>query len=314
MWLKWRQELPLLEEIVVERCYKPKHFGGVVSATLHNFSDASEEGYGQASYLRLIDVKGNINCSLAMGKSRVPPLKQTTIPRLELTAASVSVKVGAMLRRELDMEDLKQTFWTNSQIVLGYIANETRRFRTFVANRVQIIRDHSQIEEWRYVVTKQNPADDASHGIRASNNAKNSRWFRGPEFLWKSENEWPREKAIPLPKEDDPELRKIVKVNSTAVAKNDSLLIELENRYSDWVRMKRVVALLLRFISNCKRKIKNREEKVVLTKSNNADALLTVHDVQTAENKIIRLAQEAAFKVELKRIKESFNEWRNLTC
>ena len=100
-----------------------------------------------------------------------------TVPRLELTAATVSVKVGAMLRRELDVEDLKQTFWSDSQIVLGYITNEARRFRTFVANRVQLIRDNSEKEVWRYVDTKQNPADDASHGINASNIAKNSRWF-----------------------------------------------------------------------------------------------------------------------------------------
>ncbi len=123
------------------------------------------------------------------GKSRVPPLKQTTIPRLELTAATVSAKVGAMLRRELDIEDLKQTCWTDSQIVLGYIANETKRFKTFVANRVQVIRDHSEIKEWKYVDTKHNPADDASHGLRASEIAKNSRWFRGPDFLWKLENQ-----------------------------------------------------------------------------------------------------------------------------
>ena len=45
-WLRWRQGLPLLEKIEVGRCYKPKYFGEVISATLHNFSDASQEGYG----------------------------------------------------------------------------------------------------------------------------------------------------------------------------------------------------------------------------------------------------------------------------
>ena len=302
--MRWRKELPLLEKIEVERCYKPHYFGEVVSATLHNYSDASQEGYGQASYLRLIDDKVNINCSLVMGKSRVPLLKQMTIPRLELTAATVSVKVGAMLRRERDIEDLKRTFWSDSQIVLGYIANETKRFRTFVANRVQLIRDHSEKEEWRCIDTKQNPADDASHGITASNIAKNSRWFKGPEFLWKSENEWPRGKATPLLQEDDPELKKIIKVYCISVAAKDSFLIELVSRYSDWVRMKRVVAFVLKFISNCKRKIKNRKEKAILTNSNNENAPISVEDVKIADNKIIKLAQEAAFEIELRELKK----------
>eukprot|EP00794_Sanderia_malayensis_P019358 gene19358-21278_t len=85
----------------------------------------------------------------------------------------------------------------------------------------------------KYVDTKQSPADDASHDLCASAIAKNSRWFTGPDFLWKLENEWPREKAAPLLKEDDPELKKNVKVNCLAVAETDSFLIELENRYSD---------------------------------------------------------------------------------
>ena len=72
-----------------------------------------------------------------MGKSRVAPLKPVTVPRLELTAATVSVKVGKMLERELDYPDVKSTYWTDSKVVLGYINYEARRFHIFVANRVQ---------------------------------------------------------------------------------------------------------------------------------------------------------------------------------
>ncbi|KAK6178278.1 hypothetical protein SNE40_013082 [Patella caerulea] len=71
-----------------------------------------------------------------MSKSRVTPLKPITIPRLELSAALVSVKVSNQLRAELDYENVIESYWTDSKVVLGYINNDARRFHTFVANRI----------------------------------------------------------------------------------------------------------------------------------------------------------------------------------
>lgn len=139
-WLKWRDELRHLEDLSVRRCFKPEGFGTVISTQLHHFSDASTTGYGQCSYVRLVDDKGQIHCSLIMGKARVAPLKMVTIPRLELTAAVVSVRVSEMLRQELQYESVEEIFWTDSKVVLGYIKNGSKRFHVFVANRVQQIR------------------------------------------------------------------------------------------------------------------------------------------------------------------------------
>ena len=88
---------------------------------LHHFSDASEVGYGAASYLRFVDHKGRIHCRLVMAKSRVVPLKTTTIPRMELTAAVVSVKLHKFITEQLDLPINKTAFWTDSTIVLQYI-------------------------------------------------------------------------------------------------------------------------------------------------------------------------------------------------
>ena len=62
-----------------------------------------------------------------MGKSCVAPTKITTIPRLELTAAVVSAKVAVMVQEELNNTKLKQYFWTDSKVVLGYINNHATR-------------------------------------------------------------------------------------------------------------------------------------------------------------------------------------------
>ena len=168
LWEKWRRELPGLEKLSVPRCYKPTDFGRIVNAELHHFSDASIHGYGQCSYLRLKNDQDRIHCSFVLGKARVTPLKPVTVPRLELTAAVVSVKSSEQLQRELDFEDLEDVYWTDSKVVVGYIANETRRFHVFVANRVQQIQEHSSPNQWHYVDTKLNPADHASRGLSAN--------------------------------------------------------------------------------------------------------------------------------------------------
>ena len=54
-WKKWRSELPLLENIKVPGCVKPRDFGKPVTTKLHSFSDASDVGLGQVTLLRLLN-------------------------------------------------------------------------------------------------------------------------------------------------------------------------------------------------------------------------------------------------------------------
>ena len=120
-WERWRSELPALEKLKVPRCHKPNEFREIKTVKFLHFSDASQNGYGQCSYLRLIDSNDRIHCSLVMGESRVAPLKPVTIPRLELTAAVVASKIGCVLRKELECKEVKETYWTDRKTVLGYI-------------------------------------------------------------------------------------------------------------------------------------------------------------------------------------------------
>ena len=94
---------------------------------IHSFSDASDSGIGQLSYLRIANHRGEVH---VLAKSRVAPLKPISIPRLELTAAVISVNVASMLKSELDIEGTKCYYYTDSEIVIGYINNEARRFTT----------------------------------------------------------------------------------------------------------------------------------------------------------------------------------------
>ncbi|PIK33032.1 hypothetical protein BSL78_30154 [Apostichopus japonicus] len=124
-----------------------------------------------------------------MGKSRVTPLKTVTIPRLELQAAVVSSKVSSILNRELEYEKITNYFWTDSQVVMGYINNDSRRFHVYVANRVQRIRNSTEPHQWNYISTDANPADHASRGLFVQELAS-SNWFKGPAFLLKRDLEF----------------------------------------------------------------------------------------------------------------------------
>jgi len=74
----------------IPRCFTPSEFA-VAETSLHHFSDASDVGYGQCSFLRFTSIDGQVHCCLVSGKSRVVPLKSSvSLPRLDLLAATLS--------------------------------------------------------------------------------------------------------------------------------------------------------------------------------------------------------------------------------
>lgn len=123
----------------MSRCLKPTEFGNIVSRQLHSFSDASPIGYGQVSYLRQENDRGDVHCAFLMGKARLAPIKPITIPRLKLTAAVLSVRITETLIKELDVPPDANFYWTDSTTVLKYLANNKALYKIFVANRVQTI-------------------------------------------------------------------------------------------------------------------------------------------------------------------------------
>ena len=126
-WKKWGNQLNLLKNLHIRRCFKPLlKFNRIKETSIHHFSDASDSGYGQASYLRLVSETERINCCLPMGKARVAPIKYIMVPSMELVAGTLSVKITALIQNELQLLNVKGTFWTKSEVVLGDIRNESR--------------------------------------------------------------------------------------------------------------------------------------------------------------------------------------------
>ena len=300
-WEKWRADLLNLQQISLSRCYKPENFGPVVRTELHHFLDTSVKGYGQCSYLRMIDEQQRIHCTLVMGKSRVAPLKPVTVTRLELTAAVCSLRISQQLRRELSYHIDQEYFWTDSKVVLGYISNESRRFHVFVANRVQEIQNSTSVEQWNHIASKQNPADEASRGVK-SQELLHSRWINGPAFLWKTEDQWPinqdhSEGTFDL-QNNDPEVKKHVTMATTQIDSEKTSLCERVRYFSDWYRVKRAIALFAHYVRSLRARVQKKHCKEELTRE------VKVTQLESAECAIIRAVQLSAFEDELDVLKQ----------
>ena len=303
-WEKWRNSLHHLEKLKIQRCYKPHAFRELTSVQLHHLLDASDHGYGQCSYLRLTDDTGRVHCSFVMGKARVTPLKPVTIPRLELTAALLSVRISASLREELEYDQITEVFYTDSQVVLGYIKNDARRFHVFVANRVQQIRDNSTPDQWKYIETKENPADESSRGL-SPQDLIDSRWLNGPPFLWQQELPNRNDDVNIDLSPDDPEVKK-VQVFATGVRHERMATIsEWLECFSDWHRAKRAVAACIKFKASLRQSPKkplHAAKKTNIEKDTSTYRSLLVDEMRKAEQAILKSLQEV-FPEEIKILK-----------
>lgn len=319
-WMKWLTDLDKLSELRLNRCFKPPAFGPTKAAQIHNFSDASRDGYGVVSYLLLTNDRGEKHVSFLMGKSRVAPLKQITIPRMELTAAMIAVKIDRMLKEELEVPLMESVFWTDSTTVLKYIENDALRFKTFVANRVSFIREATTSSQWKYVNTTQNPADQASRGLKIQSFMESKSWFQGPSFLRK-EVEWPKQpEQCPYLTEDDVEVKTSAAVSCTNSNECTDPLNQLVEYYSSWHKLKKAAAWILhlrrmlRHLSEKRKEFEQNiqqnendpekcrsivEQQMVMCKKNLEKRILTVEDLSRAEIELVKYSQRQTYMEEI---------------
>ena len=231
-WRAWVKDLESLSQIKIPRCLKPSNFGVSISrAELHMFGDASEKGYGTCVYLRLMNQSDIVSCNLLFGKARVVPLKGSTIPRLELQAAVLGTRISSQLCTELSIEVDAQYFWSDSQIVLAYLQNTKKKLKTYVKNRVTLIREMTDVNHWNYVQSQENPADLASRGCTVYN--LNSLWFNGPQFLSGSlDMQTLSQPAFDIP-DNDPEVHR-EKAIIHKVSSHQSELLSRLSSLSSW--------------------------------------------------------------------------------
>ena len=140
IWDEWKSELHLLGNIKIPRYVGSTHPASVTPIELHTFGDASEAAYASAAYLKSVDKEGTAYITLVYSKTKVAPVKTTSLPRLELEAGKLAAKTSAYVMSSLHLKDVKVYMWTDSQVTLQWIRGSSKQYKTFVANRTQLLR------------------------------------------------------------------------------------------------------------------------------------------------------------------------------
>ena len=150
---------------------------------------------------------------------------------------------------------MEKFYWTDSQVVLGYLKNDIKQFKVFVANRIQFIRGHSNIGQWHYVNTAENPVHFASRWLNINQKNKVEKWFQVPAFLWQNQDTWDVIETIPELSMDDPEVKRQVVVNAVWTSWNDELLSRILKATIDWNKLKRITTFVIKFVQQLKNEV-----------------------------------------------------------
>ena len=290
-WNKWLKNLKILADYKIPRCLKLPF--EVKTIELHTFCDGSEKAYGTAIYLKFIYQNGKKSSSLIASKSRLVPKNNSTlktVPRIELASAKLAVELSHNVKSELEYKINKETYWSDSTTVLNYIQSDSARFQRYVSNKVCFIRNFTKPSDWKFVSTKENPADLISRGTTPLTLITSDLWNHGPKYLLTSTE--PNQDYDKQIQDSDVEIKtKTVLLTNTNC---DSPLETMFNSVSSWWKLKlRIASLLnLQHAVRSKQPLKNK---------------IMLEDVKQAEIVIIKYFQEKHFVKEINCIKLKLN-------
>ena len=232
-WMKWTQSLDELSSVRIPRMFVPESLSSIQNPEFLVFSDASEKAIAAAAY-----VKVNDHIGFVMGKSKLAPISGHSIPRLELCGAVLATEIGEFVSDHLSIPSSAIRYFTDSKVVLGYIRNRTRRFYTYVSNRVSRIHSVSKPDQWNYVPSNLNPSDSATRGFIAEVTNTLDTWLKGPLYLRRGDpNLFSEEEDFPLVNPDeDAEVRPeptVLKGEVTTSAM-PTPIVDRFSRFSTW--------------------------------------------------------------------------------
>ncbi|MDD9341262.1 MAG: hypothetical protein PV362_16785, partial [Providencia heimbachae] len=282
-WDALKNNLSCLERLSVSRCLFREN---PVDIQCHGFSDASLLAYGACIYLRATYEDGSISCHLLCSKSKVAPLKNITLPRLELLGAMLLAKLYRHVFDTFVIKISKTVLWSDSSIVLAWLNTDANQLKMFVGNRVAEILDLTPAVMWRHVSGKDNLADIVSRGVKSPNDLLgNELWWQGPPWLCRESNLWPAKPSFSI--EKLPEI-KILHTTSNTVNKMTGVSINiLLERCSTFNKIVRVLAYCLRWV-------KRYRVRVAV----GSGATLSVAELKFAKDRIFYLTQTESFAKE----------------
>lgn len=281
-WCKIAEQLPLIKDFSIDRkIIIPL----ATTVEIHGFCDASKVGYGACIYVRSTDQQGRVLVRLACSKSRVAPIKDITIPKLELCGAQLLARLYRDALPAFKFYISQTTFWSDSTIVLQWLKRIPESLKIFEANRVKEIHSLGTHIIWRHVRTKDNPADCLSRGQLPVEFLNNELWFEGPSWLASDPKDWPL-----VPFTIPPVLPGVRKTVCLMTSYNDVL-----DHFSSYSKLLHISSYYLRFLKGNPYKRKP----------------LTPEEVQRTEIHILKQIQGQQFHYEIEQIRET-GETKNL--
>lgn len=278
-WLTYRNQLSQLIHFRIPRWVFTNSKDAEVE--LHGFSDASNMAYAAVVYIRVRNTSGKIDVAMIGAKTRVAPVKQISIPRLELCGAGLAAKLLVEIATVMDIPKQNIRAWTDSTVVLAWLNKHPSNWKTFVANRVSEILTTLESSQWFHVSTKENPADCASRGVLPVELEGHELWKFGPKFLHDEHISYTKLKN------NETQIEKSAKVHVGLVT--ESIL----DKYSSLTKLLRIVAFCRRWIT--KRSVQQTKETFQsLAKRELDDAMICC----------IKLCQRMEFANEISEIKK----------
>uniref|UniRef100_A0A0A9W2L7 Pro-Pol polyprotein n=1 Tax=Lygus hesperus TaxID=30085 RepID=A0A0A9W2L7_LYGHE len=276
-FLEWIHELPALKDVSVPRWVTNFDLEGSVM-TLHTFCDASKLAYAAVIFLR-VELRGDVHVHLVAAKSRVAPVKATTIPRLELLAATVGARLCKSVLNVL--KNISTTYyWSDSSTALTWIKRD-EPWGVFVGNRVNEIRTLSDPSDWRHIPGIFNPADLASRGC-SPNVFLKTNWWEGPQWLSYSEDQWPVS-SVEIDEDEVLLEKRKTSISALGETKEPFSAFLLGNAMSNYWKIIKVIGWIVRFWKNSRHGVCR------------ARGRLTLDELELAEKWVLRLVQLEAF-------------------
>ncbi|XP_039746104.1 uncharacterized protein LOC120623888 [Pararge aegeria] len=280
-WIEYRANLKNLIEFRIPRWIQTD--SKAILRELQGFCDASNAAYAAVIYLRVIDSQMNVHVHLITSKTKVSPIKQVSIPRLELCGAVLLAKLLNEVSNSMEISKENVHAWTDSSVVLAWLRSHPSKWKTFVGNRVSEILTIMESNQWSHVVSKDNPADCASRGISAEDCCKSKLWKYGPKWL---ENKTINYSKGTMEQTNLEEKTKTVICNVTAENRDETII----SRFSSLRKLVRVISYCRRFI--------------LYKKSNNKEKWLTFTEINNALHTCIKMCQHEHFNNEIESLKE----------
>ncbi|VDO05063.1 unnamed protein product [Haemonchus placei] len=284
---------------------------------LFTFVDASTRSFAAAAYLRTIDVNGKICSHLLVARQRLAPINKntntTTIPRLELLAILIGVRLTNFILQEIRLPIKEIYISSDSQVALHWVQSNTKN-GVFVDNRCSEIR--SKMENWsnmgivchlQYIPSEINPVDCATKGLTKDRLAQHV-WWTGPPFLLSDHSKWPTLPQFSWKVEGSGEeidsnqpSRTVCVAKTTDTSDKNPKSNLFTKEYSSFKRYKRILCLILKFLKHVLYNKISNENKALLKSAIpeiehiTADTPLTLMepiDLSMTERVLIKKAQK----------------------